>query len=490
MSRVSRRSLLQAGAIIALDAALPTVARANQRIIMNDASRLSPTPVVRHWVTRVDDRAGFIAKLRQELKSAAADKRPVCVGAARHSMGGQSLPRDGVALTLNSTRCEPDRAARTFLVDAGTRWHQVITALDPIGFSPAVMQSNNDFGVASTFCVNAHGWPVPYGPFGSTVRSLRLMLADGTVVNSSRAENQELFQLAMGGYGLFGVILELEVEMVENLLLKPTFAVMPSTDLGRRFAKTIDDDPLVRMAYGRLSVARNDFLEKALLVTYRRARSSGKLPRAGKGGIVAAVSREMYRAQIGSEAAKRARWFAETVAAPKASSGIATRNTLMNEPVANLAGRDRGRTDILHEYFVPPERFAEFVAACQAVIQRSKLEFLNVTLRYVAGDNESVLSFAPTRRIAAVMSFSQEMGPESEVDMMRTTEALIDRVIAIGGSFYLPYRLHARRDQVEKAYPNVARFIERKRHYDPQFLFRNAMWQEYFASECMLQTCR
>lgn len=103
---------------------------------------------------------------------------------------------------------------------------------------------------------------------------------------------------------------------------------------------------------------------------------------------------------------------------------------------------------------------------------------------------DSVLSFAPTRRIAAVMSFSQEMGPESEVDMMRTTEALIDRVIAIGGSFYLPYRLHARRDQVEKAYPNAARFIERKRHYDPQFLFRNAMWQEYFARECMLQTCR
>jgi hypothetical protein len=116
---------------------------------------------------------------------------------------------------------------------------------------------------------------------------------------------------------------------------------------------------------------------------------------------------------------------------------------------------------------VPPERFGEFVAVCQEVIGRSKLEFLNVTLRYVAADNASVLSFAPTRRIAAVMSFSQELRPEDEVDMMRTTEALIDRVIAIGGSFYLPYRLHARRDQVEKAYPNVARFIERKRHYDP-----------------------
>jgi len=53
----------------------------------------------------------------------------------------------------------------------------------------------------------------------------------------------------------------------------------------------------------------------------------------------------------------------------------------------------------------------------------------------------------------------------------------------------LPYRLHARRDQVAAAYPNVARFIERKRHYDPRLLFRNAMWQGYFANECAPLTC-
>jgi FAD/FMN-containing dehydrogenase len=73
------------------------------------------------------------------------------------------------------------------------------------------MQSNNDFGVASTFCINAHGWPVPHGPFGSTVRSLRLMLADGSLLECSRTSNPELFSLAMGGYGLFGIIVDLEV---------------------------------------------------------------------------------------------------------------------------------------------------------------------------------------------------------------------------------------------------------------------------------------
>ena len=73
--------------------------------------------------------------------------------------------------------------------------------------------------------------------------------------------------------------------------------------------------------------------------------------------------------------------------------------------------------------------------------------------------------------------------------MIRVTEALIERLIAIGGSFYLPYRLHARREQVARAYPNFRTFVERKRHHDPNLLFRNAMWQAYFAAECTPQNC-
>ncbi len=88
-------------------------------------------------------------------------------------MGGQSLPRDGHAVTLDVNRVTPDRANKQFRVNGGTRWFEVVEQLNAIGFSPAVMQSNSDFGVAATFSVGAHGWPVPYGPFGSTVRSIR-----------------------------------------------------------------------------------------------------------------------------------------------------------------------------------------------------------------------------------------------------------------------------------------------------------------------------
>jgi FAD/FMN-containing dehydrogenase len=79
------------------------------------------------------------------------------------------------------------------------------------------------------------------------------------------------------------------------------------------------------------------------------------------------------------------------------------------------------------------------------------------------------------------MSFSQEISLDADRAMAAMTERLIEAVIGLGGTFYLPYRLHARPEQVRAAYPQVDEFIAKKRHYDPQLRFRNLMWDKYFA---------
>jgi hypothetical protein len=86
---------------------------AQQRFVLNDASQLNPTPVARHWIATDGDETAFIARLRAELQEAAAAGRPVAVGAARHSMGGQSLPRHGTALTFDIAPCDPARCSAT-----------------------------------------------------------------------------------------------------------------------------------------------------------------------------------------------------------------------------------------------------------------------------------------------------------------------------------------------------------------------------------------
>lgn len=476
----SRREVLGAlaAAPMAASGAAAAVA-APAEPILNDASGLSATRVRRHW-RPTSREAAFHERLRQELKAAAAAGRPVCLGGARHSMGGQSLAAGGTAITLDQGWIRPNPAAASYRAAAGTRWRDAVPALDRIGFAPKVTQANNDFTLGGAYSVNVHGWAAPLGPMGTTVRSATLMLADGEIVRCSREIEPQLFSLAMGGYGLFGVVLDLEVEMVRNARLEPHFRRLPAKDFGPAFAAALRD-PRARMGYGRLSVSRGDFLQDAFMVVYHQTDGAPAALDPDHADPLAGLTRRIYRAQTDSDTWKELRWMAETQLAPRLQAGAVTRNALLNSPVSALASRDASRTDILHEYFLPPDRLASFLTACREIIPGSGAELLNVTLRYVAADRQSVMAFAPQDRVAAVMSFSQPGALAADQRMKPTTRALIDAALRNGGCFYLPYRLHARQDQLERAYPRIDAFVRAKRELDRGLLFRNTMWDAYFA---------
>lgn len=445
--------------------------------ILNDASLLSETPIFRHIVIKEPPGDALIAALRTELAAAKSEGRPVNVGAARHSMGGQAIPRDGHAITYDSPFVSVETGGDTYKVQAGTRWNQVINALDPLQLSPKVMQSNNDFGVASTFSVNAHGWAVAHGPMGATVRSVQMLLPDGSLITASRTENADLFAAAMGGYGLIGLITELEVEHAPNQLLEPTFQSMPATDFAAAFAPVVSQVP---MAYGRLNVDRDGFFQDAMMIRYTPV--EGDIPPAVGSGFLAKLARPVFRAQVGNDWVKRRRWGIETGLYTR-MSGPATRNSLFNEPVITLDDRNPARTDILHEYFVAPDRFNDFVAACRDIIPGSYQDLLNITLRWVDQDSTSLLSYAPDGpRIASVLLFSQEMTARAEADMGWMTQNLIEAVLNMGGSYYLPYRLHASTAQFQRCYPKAVDLAALKRKIDPDLSFRNALWDKYIAT--------
>ena len=450
--------------------------RSTPLTFLNDASELSATPI--HIHTRLQAHGdGLIEAFRAELTAARAQNRAVCVSAARHSMGGQSIPRNGHAITVDDATIEPDTSAQTYRVNGGARWRDVIQALDPIGFSPAVMQSNHDFGVAATFSVNAHGWPVPYGPMGATVRNIRMVLPSGDLVTASRTENPELFNLAVGGYGLAGMIVDMEVDMVPNQRLVPEFTGMPAADFPAAFRAAIDD-PTKPMAYGRLNVTRETLFDDALLVTYSPTPDQTDIPPAAESGWMSYAASYIYRGQVGREGMKDWRWWVESGLAPR-FAGESSRNSLMNEPVITLDDRNSNRVDILHEYFVPFDAFDGFLQACRDVIPDAFVEFINVTLRFVDSDSDSLLPHSPGPRIAAVMSFTQELTQRAEADHTRMTRALIDRIIAIGGTYYLPYRPHATVGQFTAAYPRAPEFAAAKRALDPQLTLRNNLWDTY-----------
>ena len=70
-------------------------------------------------------------------------------------------------------------------------------------------------------------------------------------------------------------------------------------------------------------------------------------------------------------------------------------------------------------------------------------------------------------------------GIEAEAEMQSLTRKLIDVTISLKGTYYLPYRLHATRAQMYKAYPQAQQFFLLKKKYDPAEVFRNQFYEAY-----------
>ena len=109
-------------------------------------------------------------------------------------MGGQTFSSGGLVLDLrNFNRITLDQPHKTINVQSGARWWQIQKLLDQRGLAVKSMQSINIFSVGGTLSVNAHGIDPSPGPIAPSVRSMRIMLADGRVVRASSTENRELF---------------------------------------------------------------------------------------------------------------------------------------------------------------------------------------------------------------------------------------------------------------------------------------------------------
>ena len=63
--------------------------------------------------------------------------------------------------------------------------------------------------------------------------------------------------------------------------------------------------------------------------------------------------------------------------------------------------------------------------------------------------------------------------------MKKATQKMIDAAIALKGTYYLPYRLHATKEQLYTAYPQASQFFILKKKYDPAEIFQNKFYQAY-----------
>lgn len=410
-------------------------------------------------------------------------EKSICIAGGKFSHGGHTFLDDCLYLDMVDLNqiISFDAVEKILVVQSGATWKQILEFLDPYDLSVKAMQSYANFTVGGTISVNAHGRGIEYSTIGSTLNGLKVMLTNGTILDTYPGE--ELFQAVLGGYGGVAIILEATLSLTDNYLLQKEVCPTEATtdviyDTLCEFSRGSDASDII-LYNGLIYPERRD---KLFNIVYK------KIPKCVTNSITADKERlqpeqPMYLGHLlleqllrRSTIFKYCRAYFEPVLLDRVSNDneVVWRNWELSYDTNKLGALVRfPTTTALQEYFVPIQKSTinYFFEAFNRITKEHKVNLLNISLRYVrAADvkHRPVLDYAPDDRLAVVIYYNLGNNPYSLQHAAEWTQKVLDAVVKIGGAYYLPYLPLATVEQFRAVYPGYKRYIDIKKKYDPQ----------------------
>ena len=442
--------------------------------VVNDITELNPVPMGRVATPR------SVEDIVAAIKSSSG---PISIGGGRFSMGGQTAIDNGLQLDMREFDevVAFDAGKREITVQSGISWRELQEYIDPHDLSVKIMQTYANFSVGGSLSVNVHGRYIGHGPIISSVKSVQLVLADGSVVTASREENPELFFAAIGGYGGIGVIADVTLELAVNQKVGRQTRTMPVTEYGEHFAANIRDNKQVIFHNADMYPPAFEVVrDVSWYVTDDDVTIDDRL-------IATDDSYWLLPKMINfSSSGDFGKWTRKAIIDPLyyAFDRVAWRNWEASYDVRELGEGDRSeKTWVLQEYFIPVENFDSFVPKMRDIFNKHEVDVVNISIRHALPDPDSYLSWARNEVFAFVVYHSQGTTAEDRQRVGIWTREMTDAIISENGAYYLPYQPHATVDQFRAAYPNADRYFAVKRRVDPDNRFRNKLWQKYYPTK-------
>lgn len=420
-----------------------------------------------------------IQALKNILKEAHEQKQSVSLRGTQHSQGGHTFYPNGFVIDLSSWRQMQMLNPITLRVQAGATWKEVVEFLNPLGLSVHIMQSDYDFSIGGTVSTNVHGWQVNAPPLVASIEGLHLLLANGQVIYCNHQENQDLFRTVIGGYGLLGVILDVDLKVIPNSIYSLKEWVIAPTDFVEVFTREVANNPKACMFFGRFKVDSQAFLKSLSIKLYENQLNQTTQQPLTSSKALTSIFRFVFSQTQGSDFFKNLRWWLETSSFLSDWFKELPRNQLLYQSVEDYVNHDPKQIDLLQEYFIPVENFANFVSFLQSLKEEMADPLMNITVRHVQKDTETVLAYAQEDHIAFVLFFRGPHTESFDEKIKQLAQKIIDKALELKGSYYLPYRPYPRLDQFQKAYPRYQEFLDIKKKYDPTGVFMNQFYKDY-----------
>lgn len=404
----------------------------------------------------------------------------ISIGGGRYSQGGQVAYPDSLHLDMRQFKkvLAFDNNKKQITVQAGIRWRDIQDYIDPHNLSVKIMQTYANFTVGGSLSVNVHGRYVGEGPLVKSVKSIKLILANGELKTASPSENSELFYAAIGGYGGIGVITEATLQLEDNQKVARTDVTMPVVEYKKFFLEKIRDD--TRAVFTNADIYPPAYEQLRSVTWY-----DTQLPLTEEARLISHDAEYYWAPKVVDWIADYdvGLWLREHVIDPVIymSSPVVWRNYEASYDVRELEPASRKTTTYaLREYFVPVEKFDEFVPKMRAIFQAYDATIINVSVRHAHQDPGTLLAWAKTEVFAFVVYYRQGTSNEAQEVVKQWSREMNDAAIGFGGAYYLPYQVMETPAQFFAAYPRAGEFFELKKAIDPQYRFRNQLWLKVY----------
>jgi FAD/FMN-containing dehydrogenase len=429
---------------------------------------------------------GSLDAIRAALARARDEELPVSIAGGRHAMGGQQFCAGGLLLDTRPLDrvLELDTERGRVTVEAGVQWPALLAGLAPTPWAFRQKQTGADrLSIGGALAANVHGRGLSLPPIVSDVEELTLVGPDGALVRCSRDENRELFGLAIGGYGLFGVVYSVTLRLTRRRKLERVVEVRDLDGLGEAFAARIADGFVFGDFQFAIDPASEDFLHRGVFSCYRPVDDATEIPEGQR-----VLSREDWAELLLLTHTDKAAAFERYAAHYLRTSGqiylsdahqFAEYLDGYHARLDAVMGAAHPATEMISELYVPRGDLQGFMTDVADDFRARGVDVIYGTVRLVERDEETFLPWAREPWACVIFNLHTvhtEDGLERSANAFR---ALIDRAAERGGSYFLTYHRWASAEQLERCYPQIREFFARKRAHDPGERFQSDWYRHY-----------
>lgn len=451
-----------------------------------------------------------VSELQEIVRSAALDGKQIAIAGGRHAMGGQQFLSNQILIDTGNLKrvINFDQEKGLIEVESGIMWPDLIQYLQKSqpDFS---MSSSAEAGVVSrcsggrnftpwtirqkqTGCdllslggalsANVHGRGLTKAPIVEDVESFTIVLCDGTVQTCSRHQNYELFSLAIGGYGLFGIISTVTLRLTKLVTLKRSVKVCATKDAVAKLERA----KLNGATYGDFQFSidsqSSDFLQFGILSVYTPVKATLVPPEPAKLLSQSDWEELLYLAHCNKKLAfEKYRDHYLSTNGQLYQSDIFQSATYITDYHRVLDARLKSRcegSEAITELYVPRAALGKFMKRAAELLRAEQADVIYGTVRLIEPDNETFLKWATQPWACIIFNLHVDHNDHHIDATSKVFRSLYQLAIEFGGKYYLTYNRYAAANQLQSCYPQIAEFIQLKYKYDPQHRF-NSDWFNY-----------